>query len=201
MSEHELDHHRIHDAALQLAADHGWDGVALRDIARAAGVGLSALHAAYPGKQDIVRAHARRVDTRVLDELDPENLEEAARDRLFDVLMHRFDILQQNRAGVAAIVRSYRRDPGLALGGVMQVRESMAAMLEAADISSSGCAGRIRRDGLVGVYLATLRVWLADDSTDMSSTMAALDRYLRRVEQPATMLENLRTRDLGAMAA
>jgi hypothetical protein len=43
-------------------------------------------------------------------------------------------------------------------------------------------AGALRAKGLMAINLATLRVWLRDDSADMAKTMAALDGYLRRVE-------------------
>jgi hypothetical protein len=64
----------------------------------------------------------------------------------------------------------------------------MAAMLETARISSSGMKGLIRTKGLAAIYLATLRVWLKDDSPDMAKTMASLDGYLRRVEGMAGRL-------------
>jgi hypothetical protein len=58
----------------------------------------------------------------------------------------------------------------------------MAAMLEAARVGAGGLKGALRAKGLAGVYLATFRVWLLDDSADMAKTMAALDGYLRRIE-------------------
>ena len=58
----------------------------------------------------------------------------------------------------------------------------MAAMLEAARLSTSGCRGRLRVKGLMAIYLATLRVWLRDETNDLAKTMAALDGQLRRVE-------------------
>jgi hypothetical protein len=36
---------------------------------------------------------------------------------------------------------------------------------------------------LLGIYLSVLRVWLADDSADMTRTMAALDSRLRHAER------------------
>jgi uncharacterized protein YcaQ len=36
---------------------------------------------------------------------------------------------------------------------------------------------------LLGIYLSVLSVWFADDSPDMTKTMAALDARLRRAER------------------
>ena len=33
------------------------------------------------------------------------------------------------------------------------------------------------------VWLATIRVWMDDDSPDLARTMAALDRHLRRADR------------------
>ena len=189
-----LDHDRIIEATMHLAAVHGWDQLALRDVARAVGVGLAELYRAYPSKQAILRAYAERLDRAILDAQEPEDIAEPARDRLFEGLMQRFDRMQPNREAIRAILHSYRRDPLLAVGGVCQLRRSMAAMLEAADLSSAGLRGRLRRDGLCALFLAVLRIWLSDDTSDMSRTMATLDSYLRRLDQPVAIVEGLRTR-------
>jgi hypothetical protein len=65
----------------------------------------------------------------------------------------------------------------------------MALMLEAAGVSSSGIAGALRTKGLGAIYLATMRDWFRDDSTDKARTMAALDARLRRAESWARRLD------------
>ena len=65
---------------------------------------------------------------------------------------------------------------------------SMAWMLEAAGISSSGCTGSVKVNGLALLYLDAIRAWMNDDSPDMARTMAAVDKGLRRAEQIARRL-------------
>ena len=64
----------------------------------------------------------------------------------------------------------------------------MCWMLESAGISTYGIKGACRVAGLTGLYVKTLRVWLADDSADLSRVMAALDKDLGRVESWAGSL-------------
>ena len=64
----------------------------------------------------------------------------------------------------------------------------MRWMLEAAGIPTRGVRGELRVKGLVAVWLWTIRAWRADDSEDLSATMAALDAALRRAEQAAEWL-------------
>jgi len=204
-----VDRDAVVAAALALATERGWEGISLRDIARRAGVALADLYAAYPGKPAILAALTEQVDETVLEahaggaEDEPgtgqaaagspdDSAAEPARDRLFDVLMTRFDQLQPHRAALQRILPTYRSDPALALGGLCQLRTSMRRMLEAAGLDSHGLRGELRLAVLCTVYLATLRVWLHDESTDMARTMATLDGYLRRLERPAAMLEGVR---------
>jgi AcrR family transcriptional regulator len=170
------------DAALELASDRAWSDVTLADIAQAADLKLSQLYPVYPTKAAILDAFARRIDAEVLEE-GIDGLEDSpARDRLFDVMMRRFDALEPHREAVANILADALGEPGTALAGLPQLSRSMAWMLEAAQIPTEGWRGLLRVQGLVGIYLATLRVWLRDDSVDKSKTMAQLDSYLRRIE-------------------
>jgi AcrR family transcriptional regulator len=157
-------------------------------VAQRAGIPLARLYRRCPTKAGLLRAYARRVDELVLADQDPEDLEEPAKDRLFEVLMRRFDILSPHRKAVRSILECTLRDPVQAMGGYRQLRRSMGAMLEAANIPTSGVRGELRLNGLCGIYLLALRTWIDDESEDQSKTMAALDSYLRRIERPAAVL-------------
>jgi hypothetical protein len=61
----------------------------------------------------------------------------------------------------------------------------MAWMLTAAGVKTTGLRGLLATDGLIAVWLYTLNAWQRDDSADLSTTMAALDRALARAEQAA----------------
>jgi AcrR family transcriptional regulator len=186
---------RLIDAALTLAAERGWREVAMADIAKAAKVPLSKVYPLFASRQAILAAYARRVDAAVLaeEEADAEALAgSSARDRLFDVMMRRFDIMRPHRLAIANIAHDGLSTPLRALAGMPQLLRSMAWMLEAAAIPTDGLTGLLRVKGLAWIYLASLRVWLRDDSSDLARTMAALDGYLRRVEWLAVRLEGRR---------
>jgi AcrR family transcriptional regulator len=170
------------DAALGLAAAGRWGDLSLAEIAEAAGLPISKVYPVFSSKQAILEAFSRRIDAAVLDEGDPEPAEGSARDRLFDVLMRRFDALDPYKEGIGNLLFDQVRDPLTALCSLMPLRRSMALMLEAAGLSSSGLRGVVRLKGLSLIYLTALRVWLRDDSPDKARTMAVLDRQLRRTE-------------------
>jgi AcrR family transcriptional regulator len=178
---------RIFSAAMEVARQIGWRRAGLSDIARAAGLSLGALHSHYTSKLAILWGLASSADKAVLAaSVETPDETESARDRLFDVLMRRFEALQPYRSGLAAIVREGGGVGALdAICGAQRLIASMRWMLEAAGIGSGGITGAVRAKGLAILYGATFATWLRDDTPDMARTMAALDRNLDRAEQLA----------------
>jgi len=171
------------DAALSLAAVQGWRHTTLRDIAEAANLRLSELYQHYPSKGAILAAIMRRTDQTLLEAADIGE-GETAKDRLFDVIMRRFDTMAGHRDAIRAIVKDMGRDPlAIACQLGQPFRRSMVWMLEAASLDSGGLRGAVRIRGLGLLYLSVLRVWLDDDSEDLSKTMAALDQRLKRIDR------------------
>jgi AcrR family transcriptional regulator len=181
---------RALDAFLRLIGDKGFVQVSLREVAEAAGLGVAELYSLYPDKVALAGAFMARIDAEVLagtpKQSDPE---ETARDRLFDVLMRRYDTLRPHRAALAAIRRAATRDPLLAIELGPALRRSMAAMLEAASLSSEGLSGALRQNGLLAIHYAVSRVFDRDETTDLSKTMAALDGRLKMAERWAQLFE------------
>ena len=173
----------IIDGALTLAASRDWARVGLGDIAEAAGVSLAELRDEFPSRSAIVAAYFATVDREVLAARDPEMAGRPATERLFDVFMKHFDLLNAHRDGVCSIVRSSPSNPEAILCASVRLRRSMRWMLEAADLSSAGLRGQLRIKALCALYLSMLRVWLHDDSEDMGRTMAVLDRRLKRLDR------------------
>lgn len=173
---------RIIGAAMALAAEKGWRETTLADIAKRADVSLAELFRTVGGKQGVLEALSRHVDAQVLAGGDPD-MEERARDRLFDVLMRRFDALAPYKAGLMAVADATPRDPLAALCTFRQLRRSMGWMLEGAGLSADGFAGAVKTRVLAGIWVSLMRTWFQDDSEDLARTMAALDARLRRAEE------------------
>src|SRR5258708_22348090 len=178
------------DAYLALIAEKGMADVSLREIAAAAGLGVADLYALFPDKVSLAAAFMARIDAEVLKGTQPSlDPDETARDRLFDVMMRRYDALRPHRAALRAIRRAGMRDPVLTMSLGPALRRSMRAMLEAASIPSDGLSGAARQNGLIAIHYAVSRVFDKDESQDLSATMAALDRRLKMAEKWAEVFE------------
>jgi AcrR family transcriptional regulator len=177
------DSDRIIDAALACIARQGWRRLSLADIAAEAGLPILGVYRLYSSKPAILCAFFRRVDEAVLAAPLDSEPDERPRDRVFDLLMRRFDALTPYRAALEVLGRELPTDPLAALAAGAGLLRSMRWMLEAAGISGEGLGGVLTVKLTAAAYLATLRVWLRDESPDLAPTMAALDRRLRGIER------------------
>ena len=177
-----MDDDRILDAALALAGARGWRQASLREIAAAAGCGLAEVYRRFPSRTAFAEALIARADAAMLAADEPEEgeAEESAHDRLFDLLMRRFDALGPHRDAVAALWRDALRHPPAAACLLPALARSMARMLEAAGVPPRPPCGPLRVKLLAGIHLSAMRIWLEDDSQDQARTMARLDKALRR---------------------
>lgn len=171
---------KIISAAMRLFADEPYNRVSLLEIAVEAGEPLEKVAHAYPHKAGVIAAAIRRIDSRSVEGVTADPVE-GPRDRLFEILMNRFEAAQPYRDGFRNLFRS-ARDPMLAMGSLCRFGFSMATTLEAAGLSATGPLGFARIKALSAAYLYVLRAWFEDDSADLSKTMAALDRALDRLE-------------------
>ncbi len=168
-------------AAMELAALRPWHEITWREIASAAGLTLDQAYELAPSKAAILDLLARQADQAVL--AAPVAAEEgSARDRLFDVVMRRFDALKPYRAGLASVAASAGREPGTLLAGLCGLGRASRALLIAAAIPTEGLAGTLRVKGLAALWLSAMRKFLADESEDLAATMAAVDKGLARAE-------------------
>jgi len=173
---------RIVDAALDEAAAVGWRDMTLASIAARAGLELGDVLVLTPTKHCLLLRYLDRLDHMTFASARMPDPQDKARDRLFGVIMGRFDALNRHRAGTRAVIVGVARDPvALGLAG-LRFRRTVSALLSAADISTDGLVGFLRIEGLQAICLLALCAWMSDDSADMSKTMAALDRALARAE-------------------
>ncbi len=166
-----------------LIAKRGWFSLTLPELAKAVRVSLPELLKTYPDKVAILSSFGRYVDAQLAQGMYEST--EPLKDKLFDMVMRRFDVLTPYRAGACRLMEELQSHP---VGAVMLCLEtlcgfnrSMALMFEMAGLPISHPRAILGVIGLKIVYLSTLRSWKHDVSPDLSATMATLDKGLNRL--------------------
>ncbi|MCB1490293.1 MAG: TetR/AcrR family transcriptional regulator [Rhodobiaceae bacterium] len=181
------------DAFLELVAERGFDDVTIADVAQKCGLKLTEMRALYSDPFAILAAFSERIDKAVLDAVPDDLMEDAPRERIFDVLMMRFDALLPYKEAVSEIYEACRGNP-LALAAWNRIAvKSQYWMLVAAGLPPKGPGGMLEAQALVVVFARAMRVWLKDDDPGMASTMAELDRRLREAVRLRRNAEGLMT--------
>jgi AcrR family transcriptional regulator len=171
------------DALMALLAEQSFEQIGLAEVAGRAGLKLSQLRGEFGSTLAIVGAHIKDIDRAVLAGGDADMDNESPRERLFDVLMRRLEALAAYKDAVRSLMRSARRNPGLALALNAFAARSQRWMLEAAGIGASGPRGALRAQGAALMFGRVLGVWLDDDEPGLDRTMAALGRGLASAER------------------
>jgi AcrR family transcriptional regulator len=178
-------------ALMALLAERPFDEIGLAEIAGQAGLSLSQLRATFGSSLAILAAHIKDIDRRVLDAVDPGMAEEPPRERLFDVLMRRLELLAPHKPAVRSLMRSASRRPALALALNGMTLRSQRWMLTAAGIGTQGPRGALRVQGAALLYSRVLAVWVNDDEPGLDRTMAVLDRGLASAERWSGFVDDL----------
>jgi ubiquinone biosynthesis protein COQ9 len=170
-------------AALELAAEGGWKAVTFPAIAMRSGVSLADLRREFTCKTDILRAFQAEIDAEVLAKSKPATPEQSPRDRVFDMVMTRFEAMTPYKPALRRISAALCCHPAEA---AQLIPSSLAAqywMLAGAGAKLDGPGAGLRVAGLASIYCKVFGVWLDDDTPGLDRTMAALDRRLKNGEE------------------
>jgi AcrR family transcriptional regulator len=185
------DREKIIAAFLTVLAEKPIEQIGFAEIANGAGVSLTQMRGEFSSALAIFAAHVKAIDRAVLAEDFSDMAEEPPRERLFDVLMRRLEMMAPYRAAVRSLLRSARRNPPLALALNGLAVRSQQWMLAAAEIDASGPSGMVRSQGLALLFSSVLRTWVRDDDAGLARTMAALDRALARGQRFVGFLDDI----------
>ncbi len=105
------------------------------------------------------------------------------RDMLFEVMMARYDILNQYRVSVKNLINHFMSRPQGVLKLFPKLIESKILIATFANINPSGIQGVIKIKIIFALYYITLFTWFNDENESLEKTMSVLDKYLNNVEK------------------
>ena len=178
-------------AFMGLLAEKKPGEIGLNEIADRAGVSLAELRGQFGSWFDIVTAFVKSVDEEVLAGIDVSLADEPVKEKLFDILMRRLDVLAPHKAAIENLGKAAARDGGLALGLNRLAVRSHQWMLAAAGVETSGPGGRLRAQGMAAMFGQVVSVWVKDEDPGLAPTMKALDEGLIRAGRAVRVLNDI----------
>jgi ubiquinone biosynthesis protein COQ9 len=178
-------------AAMELAQQRDWDDITLADIAKQAGLDLADLRREFVCKSDIIRAFQADVDAEVLAKVKQAGPEQSVRDRVFDIVMTRFEVMSPYKSALRHIACYLRCRPGEASLLACSTLASQYWMLAGAGAKLDGPGAAVRVAGLTAIYGKVFQAWLDDPSPSLDRTMAVLDRALSNGERTLAKVEKV----------
>ena len=176
------------NAALKLAETGKWGDLTLAQIAEEAGLALKDFHG-IADKDDLSSRVEKVFDAGMSSET--VDADETARTRLFDVIMLRFETMEDVRDGAMSYLRWRDRSiDGLALRLKARAQSAKWALAWAGLDGSSAIPRGVQIAALGWAIAQAERAWRQETSADLSRTMAALDAELIKIEERASWIKN-----------
>lgn len=174
-------------AALELAAETPWADLTLSAIARQAELDLSEFHG-LAGKDELA-AYIDPYFDRAMSE-EGVSSDESPRERLFDVIMLRFEAMEAFRPGLISLMKHRDRTPAQLLAlPLARKRSADWALVSAGLDNRSGAPAGLKAVAIGYVIDKAERAWRRETSGDFALTMAALDKGLRDAEDRMEQLQ------------
>ena len=174
------------DAAWTLIATIPIDQVDYDEVAAMAGVDRGIAVAISGSIQSLVLSKMTELDRKSLIETydDIQDAGEVSiREKIIESLLHWFETYTPYRLQIDQLNRSARRHPDLALHLLVGLEALIRRVLIMSGDPALGLRGMARVKGVTGVFLATARVWMKDDSIDLAATMKMLDQRMSQAEE------------------
>ena len=171
-------------AALELAGERGWQALTLSDIATAAGLKLTDFHGI--ATTDTLADAAESYFDKAMSGEGVDS-EESPRERLFDVIMLRFEAMEPYREGLNDLMK-WRERSAMRLAKLVAARKASADWaLVSAGLDGTGQAvpRDLRALGVAYAIGRAERAWRKETDPGFARTMAELDKALRQLEEGA----------------
>ena len=169
---------RIVDTAIDLAEEVGWEAVRLHRVAERLNISLADVSVHFRDLDAVADAWFTRARDAMLAPQAPDFVDLPARERLHLAIMRWFDAVGSHRrvTGQMIATKLYASHPHHWVPLIFNLSRTIQWLREAALLDATGLRRQIEEVGLTALFLATLAVWLRDESPDQEDTR----RFLRR---------------------
>ncbi len=169
---------KIAQRTLQVLRKKSWSAFSLEQILKNVKVKKTNIKTKF----DLLKTISKYIDYLLIDKT--KSLENSTtKDMLFEVIMARFDILENNRKAFLEIYKILKKNPQQFIKLFPTFLESMIITAELSKYKVNGLKGTVRLKGLMLIYFITFFQWIDDKDSSLEKTMTALDKNLDQAEK------------------
>ena len=172
--------------------NEGWNKFSFEKLAKNLKVDSKTIKIMFRNKIGFLKAFSLMIDEKVIDKLNFEEFKNnKVKDNLFELIMLRFEELNDYKAGLKNLLNDLKNSPFDFTKVTRNVFDSMELFLDIAKGKENCFFDFIKINIIFIIYSYIFDVWLDDKSEDMNVTMAELDKWLSQAEKYSKNISQL----------
>ena len=169
----------------------GWEEFSFKKLANEKKIDVSKINQFFGSKKQLLKEFSKMIDLRVEKEFDFKSLEDSStKDNLFELIMLRLDYMQPYKNSLKKIIVSISKSPSMLKSVSENVSDSLDFYLELTKAYDSSYFDLFKKKTILLIYSYIFKVWLDDNSEELSRTMSELDKVLSLSEKVANRIKN-----------
>tara|TARA_B100000035_G_C20964516_1_gene538119 strand:- start:482 stop:1066 length:585 start_codon:yes stop_codon:yes gene_type:complete len=174
----------ILDKAFSVIAKEGWIDFSLLRFSKTQKISMKNLKTFFRNKDEILERFTKMIDYKVESNFDFEEMKGTSKkDNLFELIMLRLEAMQPYKVALRNILSSAKERPVILKKLSKNIINSLDFYLEVSSYYDDTFVDFLKKNAIFFIYSLTFRVWLNDESDDLSKTMAELDKFLSMADK------------------
>ncbi|OJX09855.1 MAG: hypothetical protein BGO77_05425 [Caedibacter sp. 37-49] len=174
-------HSKTVETALEMLKDTSWDALTMEALAAKMSLTPIQLYTLFPTRCDLLKGIVQLLDEKMISLYQEGKESLSLHEKLFDIIMCRFEALESYKKALKNIFLTVWRDPISFPSGIFSGFHSMRLILETVGVPVEGIKGGLNIKILSFFYLYTLKIWFEDETQDMAKTLAQVDQGLKNI--------------------
>ena len=172
-------------------AKDGWIKFSLLQFSKTQKISTKDLKIFFRNKDHILERFSKMIDFKVESNIDIEEMKSTSKkDNLFELIMLRLEVMQTYKVALRNILSSAKEQPIILKKLSKNIINSLDFYLELSLYYDDTPVDFLKKNAIFIVYSLTFRVWLNDESDDLSKTMAELDKFLSMADKANERITN-----------
>ena len=175
--------HKIIKLIFKKIESSGWESFNFNEFSKEQKIPIDKIRNFFVSKNQIITKFSKMIDFHVEQKISADDINMSSiKDNLFELIMLRFEEMEDYKISLRIITQSLVNNPLLLSRVSKNILNSLDFYLELSQGYDRSSLDLFKKNILFLVYSYCFNVWLNDNTPDLSSTMAELDKLLSMAE-------------------